>query len=114
MMTMSQLDIFRDSPGKAQCPGAAAVTQRVAAAQIAPATGTLRRKVLFYLFTCGTAGATDEQMQVGLDLNPSTQRPRRIELVEAGLVKDSGRTDKTRSGRSAVVWVVTDEGSAAL
>ena len=47
---------------------------------------------------------TDEQIQVLLKLNPSTERPRRIELVERGLVRDSGRVRRTRSGRAAVAW----------
>ena len=66
------------------------------------AKGQLRLKVLLWLRANGPA--TDEQMQLGLDLNPSTQRPRRIELVRIGRVKDTGRTAKTTSGRSAVLW----------
>jgi len=49
-------------------------------------------------------GATDEEMQVALGMNPSTQRPRRIELVEEGLVVDSHERRRTRSGRAAIVW----------
>lgn len=52
-------------------------------------------------------GCTDEEMQLALKMNPSTQRPRRGELVGMGLVKDSGRTRRTRSGRRATVWVAT-------
>lgn len=54
-------------------------------------------------------GLTDEEVQVRLRLNPSTQRPRRIELERAGLVKDSGRVRKTRSGMRAAIWVATDK-----
>lgn len=49
-------------------------------------------------------GLTDEMMQEKLGMNPSTQRPRRIELVKAGLVVDSGFKNPTRSGRDATVW----------
>ncbi len=56
--------------------------------------------------TITSPGATDEEMQLGIPMNPSTQRPRRIELVEAGLVEDSGERRKTRGGRSAIVWRV--------
>lgn len=52
-------------------------------------------------------GLTDEELQELLNMNPSTQRPRRIELCdsEPPMVKDSGRTRKTKSGRNATVWV---------
>lgn len=44
-------------------------------------------------------------MQTCLGMNPSTQRPRRIELVKAGLViGPEGLTRKTSSGRKAQVW----------
>jgi predicted ArsR family transcriptional regulator len=46
---------------------------------------------------------TDEAVQEMLCLNPSTERPRRIELVRDGLVVEAG-TGKTRSGRSATLW----------
>ena len=49
-------------------------------------------------------GQTDEEMQDWLPMNPSTQRPRRGELVKAGLVEDSGEKRRTRSGRWATVW----------
>jgi hypothetical protein len=54
----------------------------------------------------GTDGLTDEEMQAKTGMNPSTQRPRRCELVEMGKVRDSGSTRRTKSGRKAVVWVI--------
>jgi hypothetical protein len=39
-----------------------------------------------------------------LGMNPSTQRPRRIELCQRNLIVDSGTTRLTTSGRKAVVW----------
>lgn len=47
---------------------------------------------------------TDEEMQIDGGMIPSTQRPRRIELCELGLVCDSGARRRTSRGRSAVVW----------
>lgn len=84
-------------------------TSREAAAAIEPDAATLRGQVLAFLRTCGTAGATDEEIQTRLHMNPSTERPRRIELREAGLVHDSGRTRFTKSGRRAVVWMAEEE-----
>ena len=66
--------------------------------------GTLRLAVLLWLQEHGPA--TDEAVQLGMGINPSTQRPRRIELVRLGKVVDTGRTAKTTSGRTAVLWAV--------
>ena len=65
----------------------------------------MQRQVLEFLRQAGDAGATDEEIQIGLPMNPSSQRPRRGELVDAGLVVEGG-TRKTRSGRLATVWRV--------
>lgn len=77
-----------------------------AARDIAPATGTLRAKVLAYIAGCGDAGATDEEIQAALKMNPSTQRPRRIELARDGRIKALETKRKTTSVRWAQVWVV--------
>ena len=79
-------------------------TSKEAAKRIEPDAPTLRDLVLRYLMARPGAGATDEEIQLGLGLNPSTQRPRRIELVERGVVRDSGLKRQTKSGRRAVVW----------
>lgn len=52
-------------------------------------------------------GITDETISnmTGLPLN--TVRPRRVELVQMGLVKDSGLRRNTASRRAAVLWVTT-------
>lgn len=98
-------DPDRNTIGKFQRPTDAAETQRVAAVAAYPSTGTWRRKVLDYIAFCHEDGATDEEIQQYLNMNPSTQRPRRVELVEGGWIEDSGRRRKTRSRRDAVVWV---------
>lgn len=56
----------------------------------------------------GTEGFTDEEGSQATWIGPSTYRPRRIELVRAGLIRDSGETRATASGRSAVVWIAAD------
>ena len=76
-----------------------------AAKAIAPAAATLRLMVLEALRKAGADGLTDEEMLSATGLQPSTGRPRRIELMQAGHVRDSGRKRETRSGRNAVVWV---------
>jgi hypothetical protein len=77
-------------------------TSQAAAKSVVPNARTLRAAVLRVIQALGPL--TDEQIQEALHMNPSTQRPRRVELVEGGHVRDSGRRAKTRSGRSAVLW----------
>lgn len=80
-------------------------TSKAAASAIAADAKTLRSHVFTYLKGCGADGATDEEIQDALEMDPSTERPRRGELVTQGVVVDSGRTRPTRSGRKAVVWI---------
>ena len=96
---MTQLDLSLP-PAQAHSP-----TSRAAAKAIKPTRFSLRAAVLNHIWLCGDHGATDEEIQIHMSMNPSTQRPRRVELVRAGLVSDSGRTRETQSGRKAVVWV---------
>jgi transcription initiation factor IIE alpha subunit len=63
----------------------------------------MQRSLVAYLRTCGAFGATDEEMQLALGMNPNTQRPRRRELEDAGLIVRDG-TRKTNSRRNADVW----------
>lgn len=65
----------------------------------------LHRQVLAFLRQRGDLGATDEEMQIGIPMAPSTQRPRRVELARRGLVVEAG-VRKTSSGRNANVWRV--------
>lgn len=76
-----------------------------AAIAIELSSDRLRERVFKYIHKCGTYGATDDEVQVALNMNPSTQRPRRIELLNQGRVYRTNMKRKTRSGRGAVVWV---------
>jgi hypothetical protein len=49
---------------------------------------------------------TDHELSESLQMNPSTLRPRRGELLAMGLIRDSGETRQTGSGRAAIVWEV--------
>lgn len=84
-------------------------TSNAAAGRIEPTAGTLRALVLAYVRQCGEIGATDEEMQTALSMNPSTQRPRRQELEKLGLILRTSRARPTRSGRSAVIFIATYE-----
>jgi predicted ArsR family transcriptional regulator len=96
---MTQTMLAFDAPAQRHSP-----TSCAAAEAIVPHLNKLQARVLDYLRGCGERGATDEELVEALRLSPSTARPRRIELVAAKLVQDSGRTRKTRAGRPAVVW----------
>lgn len=96
---MATLFDYLDPPAQRHSP-----TSVAAAEEIKPAAATLRQAVLEFLCLCGSDGATDEEMQTALGMNPSTQRPRRVELCEQGLAYDSNRKRLTKSGRQAVVW----------
>lgn len=77
-------------------------TSAAAADSLGPDTlNRLHRLVLAWLEQHGPA--TDEEIASGLGLNPSTERPRRIELARRGLVIEAG-TRKTASKRNATVW----------
>lgn len=80
-------------------------TSKDAADAIKPKMATLQQRVLDTIKSAGERGMTDEQVRSITGLGGSTEVPRRIELVAKGLVKDSGKTRKTRGGRNATVWV---------
>jgi hypothetical protein len=79
-------------------------TSGEAADVIAPDVPALRLRVYEFIAGRGARGATDEEVQDGLGMNPSTQRPRRVELYRSGLVKDGRLTRLTKARRRAVVW----------
>jgi hypothetical protein len=64
----------------------------------------LRSLVLGYIQEHGPC--TDEQVQDGLKMAGSTQRPRRRELERAGLIEKFDEQGKTKSGRKAVRWSI--------
>ncbi len=84
-------------------------TSREAAHSIAPRVTALQQRVLDYL-THNPEGATDNALGEALNLIGSTLRPRRIELVDAGLVVDSGRYARDgESKRRSTVWVLKSQ-----
>ena len=83
---------------------AGSATSHAAAAQIAPEAPNLRERVFAYIEAHGAL--TDEQIAAGTGLNPSTVRPRRVELARAGRIEVAGYSHTT-SGRKAQAWRVT-------
>lgn len=81
-------------------------TSKEAAAFVLPRSGTQRARVYEYIKSRGDFGATDEEIETDLEMVATRScRPRRKELVDAGLVKDSGQRRITTSGVNAIVWI---------
>lgn len=99
---MNQLSINFKAPPRVR----GSATSKAAAERAAPRAGTKRAQVLDYIRSCSAQGATDDEMQSCVPMSPNTQRPRRVELVRGGFIKDSGRTRPTSGGDQAVVWVL--------
>jgi hypothetical protein len=63
----------------------------------------MQRRVYEFIRDQGEHGATDEECQRGLEMNPSSQRPRRGELADAGLIVVAGKR-MTSAYKRATVW----------
>lgn len=84
-------------------PGSA--TSEAAAKAKAPTANSDEGRVMALIRTT-VDGATDDECEQALGMLHQNASARRRGLVLKGLVVDSGRTRKTRSGRSATVWIV--------
>lgn len=83
---------------------------RAAARAALPTSGSQRRRVLDLLMA---QPATDEDIAKALDMNPSSVRPRRGELVEGGWIHESSLQATTDAGLAAIVWEPTVAGRRA-
>lgn len=79
-------------------------TSHEAAEKIVPKLGDLQRRVLAELRAAGAVGLCDLELETRCGSHGSTFRTRRSELVDLGLVRDSGRKI-VLNGRNRVVWV---------
>ena len=83
------------------------LTSIEAAHQARESGSAARYREVVYAAICGAPdGLTDEGISVLTRLPGNTARPRRVELLDAGRIKDSGRRRETLSGRKAVIWTV--------
>ena len=87
-------------------------TSRAAAERIKFGAATLRYAVLEAIVSA-PSGLTDQEQQVALKLDGSTQRPRRIELFNLFLIQIIGER-VTDSGRAAMVWGPTAAGEEVV
>lgn len=81
------------------------ITSYDAAREIAPTSDNHREAVFQCIVEFGPL--TDETIADTLGMNPSTARPRRVELEDAGRIVKRGRL-ANRSGRMAAAWVVAE------
>lgn len=88
-------------------------TSRASAIAEAPTSGLKVRTVLVG-FAHAMSGLTDEEGQEHLQIDGNSYRPRRVTLMDQGLVYDTGFRRKTRAGRPAVVWDLTAKGRETL
>ena len=63
------------------------------------------RTLVWNALLAATNGLTDEEGERRTGLGGSSYRPRRVDLMNDGLVVDSGQTRRTALGRRAVVWL---------
>ena len=80
-------------------------TSKAAAEDMADFAPGLAQRVLRFIRSRGAEGATDDEIEVGMELSHQNASARRNDLVKRGLVKDSGTERRTRSGHRAIVWV---------
>lgn len=69
-----------------------------------PAAQHARKRALAAFEEAGDHGLTDDELERASGLGPNTARPRRIDLLKAGAIVDSGEKRKTRRGHAATVW----------
>lgn len=72
-------------------------TSREASERIEPHAGTQRSMVLTFIRKCGPVA--DWEIQGGLVMDASSERPRRIELQAAGLIYKADDLGTTPAGR---------------
>lgn len=89
-------------------------TERKAAYDVLPRSGTQRRLVLAAIAAAGADGLTDGEVadQTGLYLYSAA--PRRYELMQGGWVMDTGKRRDSANGGTSIVWALTTRGRNQL
>jgi hypothetical protein len=77
---------------------------RDAARMIVPALNQIQAQVLSAMRDAGSHGLTDFELDATFNCKKSTFRSRRAELVEKGMIRDSGQR-RENDGTKRTVWV---------
>lgn len=99
-------DAVGDRPGLVRSDAPA--TSRTAARAVSVKSGSGRGMLLRALRDAGSL--SDYEMQNATGMKSSTQRPRRVELVDIGLVRPSSELTRRHEGSAWTVWVLTPLG----
>lgn len=67
--------------------------------------GTFKGRVFAIIESRGSYGATDDELQQGLNADSQSLCPARLSLERDGMIFFSGKTRKTRDQYEAMVWV---------
>lgn len=106
-------DLFGNDNVKAHARWSDPDTSHAAAEGVTPNLRELQAAVLAFAYRCEPFGFTDPAMNEHFGVQSSTYRTRRSELVEYGLIADTGERVKLGGkGRAHAVWRVTDKGRA--
>lgn len=84
-------------------------TSEAAADSIAEGAASMRARVLAHIKAAGPVGTIDDELEVALGMRHQTASARRRELELLGAVTKTGDRRKTRSGRTAAVYIITAE-----
>jgi len=79
-------------------------TERQAAKNALGNSGNQRSRIYEYIAS-QPDGATLDELASALGLLIQSATPRRKELEDAGLIRDSGKRRKTASGNNSIVWI---------
>jgi predicted transcriptional regulator len=79
-------------------------SSRDAARMVVPVLNEIQAMVLSEMRRAGDNGLTDYELDAIFDCRKSTYRSRRAELVEKGMIKDSG-TRRENDGTNRTVWI---------
>ncbi len=99
MSELDNMELFTDGPG---APHSGSETSKEAAEAIQP---DLPRLEMLVWWALRARPRTDSEIQAVTGLSGDTERPRRLKLVEKGLVEDSGERRVPEGKRQrAIVW----------
>jgi hypothetical protein len=105
---MTDPTLFDEARDRAHARATDPETSHEAAESLKPKRLRDSQRAVFDLFAMYGA-MTDQMLQRAAVIekvgqSPSWIRTRRKELVDAGMIVDTGRKQKTKSGRRAIVW----------
>lgn len=80
-----------------------------AAVSVLATARTVRARVYRMIVDLSDTGATDDELERALGIRHQSVSARRKELVNDGLVIDSGHERKASSGRDVTVWIAGNE-----